>query len=88
MALLYEVLLESKLPSEGDLTNMKNIKIKEGDIDYNISGIYPFDKKGWDYNPEFIYHTVGADFRKSFVKRDTFSTALALALATYFENNL
>lgn len=72
------------------MTNMLNITIKNGWIDYNISGISVLNtiKEKWDFSTEFIYHTTGADPRRLFVRRDSFSTALAPILATQFENSM
>lgn len=85
-----EILLEPVLSSGGDLTNMLNIAVKDGDIDYNVSGIStsnPVREKG-DFDAEFIYHTDGADPRKLFVMVDSFSHALAPAAATQFEDSI
>lgn len=91
MPSLKDVQLEPIFSSGGgDLTNMLNITIKNGWIDYNISGISVLNtiKEKWDVSTEFIYHTTGADPRRLFVRRDSFSTALAPILATQFENSM
>lgn len=90
MPALNDISLEPVLSSGGDLTNMLNITIKNGNIDYklsNISSLNTVNEKS-DFSTEFIYHTAGADPRKLFVRRDSFSTALAPSLATQFENSL
>lgn len=86
---LDEIFLEPKVSSGGDLASMLNILIKEGNIDYEVSGISSLETVNvkWDFDTEFIYQTTGADSRKLFVRRDSFSTALAPALATQFENS-
>lgn len=86
---LSAITLEKKLGSSGDLTNMLNISIENGDVDYDISGINGFvtECEKWDFNTEFLYHTAGADKRNLFVWRDSFSSAFAPTLATQFENS-
>lgn len=84
------LLLEPVGSSDGDLTNMLNIHIKDGDIDYQVSGISALNTVNdeWDFWGEFVYHTDGADPRKLFVRRDSYSSAMAPSLATQFENSL
>ena len=85
-----EISLEPIASSSGDLTGMLNITIKNGDTDYKVFDITTLntvnEKK--DFGTEYIYHTAGADPRKLFVKRDSFSTALAPSLATQFEHSI
>ncbi len=75
--------------NSGDLTNMLNISIKNGNIDYDLSGYSALNTQNikWDYGTEIIYHTIGADNRKLFVYRDSFSSALAPYIASQFENS-
>lgn len=84
------LLLEPVVSSNGDLTNMLNVHIKDGDIDYQVSGISALNTVNdeWDFWGEFVYHTDGADPRKLFVRRDSYSSAMAPSLATQFENSL
>ncbi len=84
-----EICLQTKLSSTGDLANMLNIQIKDGDKDYDISGINSLSttNEKWDFLTEFIYHTSGADNRKLFVYRDSYATSLAPSMATQFENS-
>lgn len=90
MPSLDEVNLEPKLSSSGDLAKMLNLTIKDGNVDYDVSGISSLDtvNEKWDFNTEFIYHTAGTDARKIFVRRDSFATMIASALATQFENSM
>ncbi len=90
MPSLDEVCLEKTFSSRGDLTDMLNIEIKDGDIDYDISGVSSLNtvNEKFDLDADFIYHTAGADPRKLFVRRDSFSIALAPSLATQFEHSL
>lgn len=85
-----EISLSPILSSNGDLTNMLNIVVKDGDIDYDISDISILNTKceKRDFATEFIYHTPKADSRKLFVCRDSFSSALAPILATQFEDSI
>ena len=68
---------------------MLNISIKNGNIDYDLSGYSALNTQNvkWDYGTEIIYHTAGADNRKLFVYRDSFSSALAPYIASQFENS-
>ena len=45
MPLINDINLESFYNSTGDLTGMLNISIKNGDLDYNISGISNLKQK-------------------------------------------
>lgn len=76
--------------SRGDLTDMLNITISNGDVDYKNNGINESGTETVkrDFSTEFIYYTPGADQRKLFVCRDSFSTAMAPIMATQFENSL
>ena len=82
--------IEPFYSSTGDLTGMLNISIKDGDLDYNVSDKKSLktENKKYDFDTEFIYHTPGADPRTLFVRRDSFSTALAPFIATQFENSI
>lgn len=90
MPLIEEVDAEPFYNSTGDLTNMLDISIKDGDSDYNISGTGSLKTENikYDFNTEYIYHTSGADPRTLFVRRDSFSTALAPFIATQFEDSI
>lgn len=90
MPLLSEVTGAPSISSRGDLTDMLNITIKNGDIDYGISDISKLksESKKLDSDPEFIYHTLGTDSRTLVVCRDSFSAALAPFVATQFENSV
>lgn len=90
MPLLSEVAMEPILYSGGDLAGMLNIKIKDGEMDYKISGINTLStiNDKWDFDKEMVFHTAGADSRKLFVQRDSFSSSLAPSLATQFENSM
>ncbi len=88
MPTLGEISLEEEISSSGDLAQMLNISIKDGNVDYRISGISDLttEYEKWDFNTEYIGHTPGADERRLFVRRDSFSSALAPSLATQFED--
>ena len=90
MPLLNEVMETPTLSSEGDLTDMLNISIKDGDIDYKIKGTNELENKNeiWDLDTKFIHHTSEEDSRTLFVCRDSFALALAPNLASYFENSV
>lgn len=87
--LLNEVKLERVNGSSGDLTDMLNITIENGNIDYDISEINGLNTEceKFDFSTEFLYHTARADKRRLFVRMDSFSIALAPSLATQFENS-
>lgn len=90
MPALSEITIDSEYSSNGDLTEMLNITINNGDINYKLTGISELNTycEKHDSFTEFIYHTPGTDTRRLFVKRDSFSTALAPLLATQFENSI
>lgn len=90
MPLIDFVDIEPFYSSTGDLANMLNISIRDGNLDYNVSNIGSLEteNKKYDFDTEFIYHTPGADTRTLFVRRDSFSTALAPFIATQFENSV
>ena len=89
MPILKEILIEEKLLSDGDLTKMLNISINDGDS-YTLSKFSESSTKcdKNDFYTEYIYHTPGVDQRKLFVRRDSFSTAMAPIVATQFENSV
>lgn len=88
MTAVDQLTWEPVLSSEGDLTNMLNIKIKKGDIDYRISEINTSKNKYEDFEKRFMYHTMGADERIVFIKRDSFSNALAPFFSLQFQNSI
>ena len=78
--------LDEVISSTGDLTNMLNMEIKNGNIDYDISGegiYFREDVEMEDIN-EFISENESADERKIFISRDSFSTAMAPFLSELF----
>lgn len=86
---LNELSVNQILTSRGDLTDMLNIEISDGDIDYKIDGIseLSIETIKLDFATEFVYHTSEADPRTLVVCRDSFSTALAPSLAAQFEDS-
>ncbi|MEY8428540.1 hypothetical protein AALA00_12655 [Lachnospiraceae bacterium 46-15] len=84
-----DIFLEPVVSSSGDLTNMLNITIKNGDIDYDISGINTLktEKTESEEGAVFSYHTPGGDSRRVFVCRDSYAEALAPNLATQFKDS-
>lgn len=71
---------------------MLNITIKNGDIVYTLEDIdlNKTELEKADFFGEYIYHTpeAGADARRLFVRRDSFSSALMPFLATEFEDSI
>lgn len=90
MPTLNEIDLKEKVSSSGDLAKMLNINIQNANTDYTLSGISNLktEYETWDMSTEYIGHTAGADKRRLFVRRDSFSTAMAPSLATQFENSM
>ena len=90
MPLLSEVYQGPVYSSTGDLANMLNIKIKNGDVDYILDdaliGIPECEKS--DFSAEFSFHMSGADPRRLFVRRDSFSSAMMSFVASQFEDSL
>lgn len=85
-----KVTLKSKNLSTGDLTNMLNITIPNGDIEYEVSwaGAIETEEKKWDFSKEFVYHTPCSNQLTLVVRRDSFSTALAPIMATQYEDSI
>lgn len=85
-----EISLKPVTSSIGDLTEMLNIEIKNGNLDYDISGISDLTTvtEKFDFYTEYIFHTKGADSRRLFVRRDSYSTALAPSFAPMFEESM
>ena len=86
---------KSNLVSSGDLTNMLNIQITDGDINYSISGISKNkteykdkDKKKMiqDYTTTSVEGEKRPDLRRVLIRGDSFRTALVPSLATQFQN--
>lgn len=85
--------VEQEYTSRGDLTDMLNISIKNGDIVYfigdgnlNETELVTQDKG----STKHVYHTqgTGVDARKVFVRRDSFGGAMMPLLATVFEDSV
>lgn len=87
---LSELSIASTSISGGDLSDMLNIAIKNGDLRYTISGVSENVTKcdKWDMDTEFIFRTPGSDPRRLFVCRDSYSRALAPQIASQFENSI
>lgn len=85
-----EISLKPVKSSVGDLSEMLNIEIKNGNLDYDISGISDLttETEKFDFFTEYIFHTKGADPRRLFVRRDSYSTALAPSFAPMFEESM
>ena len=72
--------------SSGDLTNMLNITIKNGDINYDIHGITDLYTIGWAETNIYEGETSGADSRKLFVRRDSYCMAMGSLLESQFND--
>lgn len=85
-----EISLKPVKSSVGDLSEMLNIEIKDGNLDYDISGISDLNTvtEKFDFDTEYIFHTKGADPRRLFVRRDSYSEALAPMFAPMFEESM
>lgn len=86
---ISQVKVEEQRLSSGDLSNMMNMGIPNGEIDYKISGYSELETEceKCDFSTEFIYHTRGADPRKLFVYRDSFMTAMFPYVVYSFEDS-
>lgn len=73
--------------SDGDLSDILHIKIKDGDIEYFLRGEVKAEVISWDFNTEFIYHTEKGRSEKLFVRRDSYGTALAPAIAKCYKDS-
>lgn len=76
--------------NDGDLSMVMNAAVTDIDRDYELSGITPLitETLKEDAESEYIFKTVGADPRKVFIARDSYSLALAPMLATQFESTV
>lgn len=85
-----EISLKPVKSSVGDLSEMLNVEIKNGNLDYDISGISDLTTETVksDFFTEYIFHTKGADSRRLFVRRDSYSTALAPSFSPMFEDSM
>lgn len=83
-----EVSFSQVCPLKGDLANMLNIPEEEGEIDYNIDYLSEYHTTKEETSAGYLFYTKGADQRDLFVKRDSFSTAMAPCIATQFENSV
>lgn len=72
--------------SNGDLADLLNIAIPNGDKYFEIEGVSNLATvtEKSDFYSEYIFHTPGADSRRLFVYRDSFSSAMAPYVATQF----
>lgn len=86
---IEQVKVEKQLLSSGDLSNMMNMGIPNGETDYKISGYNELETEcvKCEFSTEFIYHTQGADPRKLFVYRDSFMTAMFPYVVPSFEDS-
>lgn len=85
---LSALTLEPEEISEGDLTEMLNITVRDGDVSYAVSGVSELETQweNWDFFTEFRGYTPGGDERKLVMRRDSYGTAMAPYLACGFEN--
>lgn len=85
-----EISLKSENRSTGDLTDMLNIAIPDGDFEYEVSWIDKpeVEERQWEFAQKFIYHTTCSNHQTLVVRRDSFSTALAPIAATLFKDSV
>lgn len=76
--------------TSGDLAVVMNAAVTDVDIDYELSGITELtsEKIKDDEQSEMVFMTAGADKRRLFVARDSYSIALAPIIATQFESSV
>ncbi len=87
---LEELTISKTTIQTGDLVDMLRVPVKLDDTYYSLDNISSHQTTVLenDFFTNFSYKTEGADKRRLFVYRDSFSTALAPSLATQFENSL
>lgn len=75
----------------GDLAGMLNLtkQLSFADVEYTVSGYNTHNMKTIeiDFNNAFIYHSEGADPRKIYVLRDSFSTHMAPYIGSQFNDS-
>ena len=84
-----ELGLKAVQKSTGDLATVMNAAVTDVDTDYELSGFSPFtaEKIKDDVESELVYSAPGADRRRVFMARDSYSVALAPILAAQFEQS-
>ncbi len=83
-----EIRWEEFSVSGGDLANMLNITIKDGDIGYVFSDTASFELLEETDESGVIYYAPGTDSRRLFVQRDSFALAMMPSLAAQFEDSM
>lgn len=85
-----EIGLKELRKNTGDLATVMNAAVTDVDIEYELSGISSLltEKIKDDEESELVFSTKGADPRKVFVARDSYSIALAPILASQFEETV
>ena len=84
---LTELDMERVQLTEGDLETVMNAAVTDTDTDYTLSGYSSLETVTLkdDAQSECIFETKGADSRRIFVSRDSYSIALAPILSSQFE---
>ena len=94
MPVLYggDVEIKTGEAVSGDLAGMLNLEgqLKHTDREYTVEGYALHDREelGWDFYGAIAYHATGADPRKLYVIRDSFSTHMAEYLGSQFNDSV
>ncbi len=74
--------------SRGDLADMLNITIKDGDIGYMFYGTASSELLEETNASGIIFHAPEADSHRLFVRRDSFGLAIMPSLSVQFEDSM
>lgn len=88
---IEQIYFIQKSVSGGDLADMLNLSIKDGDLSYEMDYSQINDRETEcekdDYYGEYIYHTKDAEGKNLVVRRDSFSDSMMPVIATQFQNS-
>lgn len=86
-----QIVIREENNRAGDLAGMLNLsnQLEAKDVEYSLEG---YDSHNmvcdeWDFDKSFIYHADGADPRKIYVIRDSFSSQLAPYIGSQFSES-
>ena len=87
---LTALTLERIQLTSGDLAVVMNAAVVDTDTDYELSGFSELESEALkeDAESEFIFETPGADRRRIFIARDSYSLALVPILSRLFEGSV
>ena len=86
-----QITIKEECNRSGDLAGMLNLSkmLEENDVEYSLEGYdtHNIECDEWDFDKALVYHAVGADPRKIYVMRDSFSSQMALYIGSQFNES-